>query len=119
MTLVMVVAPRTPNIYSSGVLFYAFSMGLNAAGFSAILLYAIGRGAASAKYAILASFGNVPLVYMTAFDGWMHDRSGVVGMLAGEALLSLGCIVLGIVAVWKIGGATVRVPERPAFEIGQ
>ena len=117
--LVMAAAPRTPNVYSSGVLFYAFSMGLANAAFSAIVLYAIGRGAASAKYAILSSLGNVPVVYMTAFDGWMHDRSGAVGMLTGEALLGVECIVLGLVAVWKINRATVRIPDRAAFEIGE
>ncbi len=117
--LVMVAAPRTPNVYSAGVLLYAFSMGLAYAAFSAIVLYAIGRGAASAKYAILSSLGNVPVVYMTAFDGWMHDRSGVVGMLTGEALLGMACIVLGLVAVWKINSATVRIPDRAAFEIGE
>ena len=117
--LIMVAAPRTPNVYSSGVLFYAFSSGLAYAAFSAIVLYVIGRGAASAKYAILSSLGNVPTVYMTAFDGWMHDRAGVVGMLTGEALLGVGCIVLGLVAVWKIGGATVRIPDRAAFELGR
>jgi len=50
----------------------------------------------------------VPTVYMTALDGWMYDRSGTVGMLAGEALLSMGCIVLGLAAVWKVNGAAVR-----------
>ena len=31
--------------------------------------WAIGRGAASTKYAALSSLGNVPVVYMTAVDG--------------------------------------------------
>ena len=116
--LIMVAAPRTPNVYSSGVLFYAFSSGLAYAAFSAIVLYVIGRGAASAKYAILSSLGNVPPVYMTAFDGWMHDRSGVVGMLTGEALLGMACIVLGLVAVWKIGRVEVAMPDKTVVGIG-
>jgi hypothetical protein len=106
--LVIVAAPRMPEVYSAGVLFYAFSWGLANAGFMAIVLHAIGRGAASAKFAIFWSFGAVPTVYMTALDGWMYDRSGTVGMLAGEALLSMGCIVLGLAAVWKVNGAAVR-----------
>jgi MFS family permease len=110
--VVMAAAPRTPDVYNAGVLSYAFTYGRANAAFSAIVLHAIGRGAASAKYAIVASFGNVPAVYMTAFDGWMYDRSGAVGMLTGEALLGMGCIVLGLAAVWRISGARVRIADR-------
>jgi hypothetical protein len=114
--IVMAVAPRTPAAYGAGVLSYALSLGLANAGFSAIVLHVIGRGAASAKYAILSSLGNVPFVYMTAFDGWMHDRSGAVGMLNADALVGLVCTVLGLAAVWKIGTASVPVP-RISFKV--
>ena len=116
--LVMVVAPRTSGMYSSGVLFYAFSLGISNAAFSAIVLHIIGRGAASAKYAIVSSLGNVPFVYMTWFDGWMHDRSGVVGMLVGEAVLGMAGVVLGLVAVWKISRVAVPMPDKTAVGIG-
>jgi MFS family permease len=109
--IVMAVTPRTPAAYGAGVLSYAFSLGLANGGFSAIVLHVIGRGAASAKYAILSSLGNVPFVYMTAFDGWMHDRSGAVGMLTAEAMVGAACIVFGLAAVRKIGGASVPVPQ--------
>jgi MFS family permease len=112
--LVMAAAPRTPDVYSLGVLAYAFTFGLASAAFSAVILHAIGRGAASAKYAIVASLGNLPVVYMTAFDGWMYDSGGAVGMLAGEALLGIACVVLGLAAVWKVNGTTVRIPDREA-----
>jgi len=110
--LVMAAAPRTPDAYSAGVLLYALSAGLAYAAFSAVVLHAIGRGAASSKYAILSSFGNLSLVYMTAFDGWMYDASGAVGMLAGEALLGMACVVLGLAAVWKLGRATGPIAGR-------
>jgi hypothetical protein len=116
--LVMAAAPRTPSVYSSGVLAYAFSTGFAFAAFSAIALYAIGRGAASAKYAIVSSLSNVPVVYMTAFDGWMHDRSGVVGMLVGDAVLGMAGVVLGLVAVWKISRVAVPMPDKTAVGIG-
>jgi hypothetical protein len=109
--IIMAVAPRTPGIYSAGVLCYAFSLGVANAGFSAIVLHVIGRGAASAKYAILSSLGNLPFVYMTAFDGWLHDRLGAAGMLNGEALVGLLCIVLGLAAVRKIGPVAVPRPQ--------
>ena len=86
----------------SGV--YAASTGWAWAAFSALLLYAIGRGAASTKYATLSSLGNLPTTYMTAFDGWVHDRSGAAGMLNAEALLGVGSVVLGLIALkWILG----------------
>src|SRR5262249_58191401 len=69
--LIIAVAPRTPLAYASGVLCYAFSQGLAYAAFTALVLHAIGRGAAATKFGILASLGNVPVSYMTAFDGWV------------------------------------------------
>ncbi|MGA2555641.1 MAG: MFS transporter [Verrucomicrobiota bacterium] len=104
--IIMAAAPRSVVAYASGVLFYAFSMGLAYAAFTALALHAIGRGAASAKYAILVSLGNVPCSYMTAFDGWMHDRFGSAGMLNSEALLGLGCILVGLLVLRQIKGNT-------------
>ena len=67
--------------------------------FSVIVLFAIGRRAASTKYTVLFSFGNIPVIYMTSFDGWTHDRFGTPGMLWMEALAGIVCVVLGLVAV--------------------
>jgi hypothetical protein len=66
----MAAIPRTPLTYSCGVLAYVFFGGVAYAAFSAVVLFAIGRGAASTKYATLSSLGNLPVVYMTAADGW-------------------------------------------------
>lgn len=110
--IVLAVLPRTPHVYAVGVLAYALAMGAAYGAYTALIFYAIGKGAASAKYAIFASFGNVPVAYMTAFDGWAHDRWGVSGMLNGEALLGLACIAFGLVALWNIerlGGLKVTV----------
>ena len=63
---------------------------------SVIAMLAIGRGAASTKYATLSSLGNLPVVYMTASDGWVHDRFGTAWMLHSEALIAIICIVLGL-----------------------
>jgi hypothetical protein len=63
--------------------FYALSQGLQNAAFSAVLLHVTGRGAAATKYALRGSLGNLPVSYMTAFDGWAHDRFGAAGMLWG------------------------------------
>ena len=94
--IIMAVAPRTPNAFTIGVLAYALTCGMAYAAFSAIILLAIGRGAASTKYATLSSLGNLPVVYMTASDGWVHDRFGTAWMLHSEALIAIVCIVIAI-----------------------
>ena len=84
------------------MLCYAFVGGVAYAAFSAMVLFAIGRGAASTKYALLSSFGNVPVIYMTALNGWSHDRYGSTGMLLIEALAGALCVVFALVAVARL-----------------
>ena len=99
---VMALAPRTSAVFSWGVLAYAFSGGIAYAAFSALLLFVIGRGAASTKYATLSSLGNLPTSYMTAFDGWAHDRAGSAGMLYGESALGVGATALFLIGLGRI-----------------
>ena len=94
--IIMAVAPRMPNAFTTGVVAYALTCGMAYTAFSAVVLLAIGRGAASTKYATLSSLGNLPVVYMTASDGWVHDRYGTGWMLCYEALIAIVCIVLGL-----------------------
>ncbi len=94
--IIMAVAPRTPNAFTVSVLAYALTGGMAYTAFSAIVLLAIGRGAASTKYATLSSLGNLPVVYMTASDGWVHDRFSTAWMLHSEALIAIICIVLAL-----------------------
>jgi PAT family beta-lactamase induction signal transducer AmpG len=101
----MAIMPRTPNVFSLGVLAYALTNGAAYAAFSAIVLLGIGRGAASTKYATLCSFGNLPVVYMTALDGWVHDRLGTAWMLHTDALSGLVCIVVALLVLQKINTA--------------
>ena len=101
-TIVMAFAPRTSSSYAVGVLIYAFFVGTSYAAYSAIVVHAIGRGVASTKYAICQSLGNIPVAYMTAFDGWVHDRYGGVWMLNGEALLGLVFVAAGLLALSRI-----------------
>lgn len=98
----MAIAARTSVAFSTGVLFYAFVGGVAYAAFSALVLCAIGRGAASTKYALLSSFGNLPVIYVTALDGWAHDRFGSAGMLFFEALAGIVCVVLAAIAVARL-----------------
>ncbi len=100
--VVMAVVPHTPNAYRMGVLVYAFLMGGPYGAFTAIVLSAIGKGAASGKYAIIASLGNLPVVYMTALDGWAHDYWNASGMLYFEAIVAIPAIALGLLGLHLI-----------------
>jgi MFS transporter, PAT family, beta-lactamase induction signal transducer AmpG len=99
--ILMADGPRAPAVFGSGVLFYAASQGWANAAFSALVLRVIGRTAAATKYAILSSLGNIPLSYMTAFDGFMHDHSGTANMLYTEAFLGFISVAVGVVAIWR------------------
>lgn len=98
-TLIMSVFPLQPYVYISGVLAYSFGLGLVNAAFSSVILYAIGKKNASTKYALLSSLGNLPVVYMTTFDGWAHDKYNSKYMLITEALV---CILFVIICVFVI-----------------
>ena len=70
--------------------------------------FAIGRGAASTKYAALSSLGNVPVVYMTAVDGWVHDRFGTGWMLQTDALSAIVFVVIALFVLHKINAARAQ-----------
>ena len=98
-TIVMALAPMQPYVYIAGVLEYSFGLGLINAAFSAVLLFAVGKKNASTKYAMLASLGNLPVVYMTTVDGWSHDKFNSKIMLLLEAGL---CLLFVIICVFVI-----------------
>lgn len=104
-TLVMAIFPLHPYVYISGVLAYSFGLGLVNAAFSSVILYAIGKKNASTKYALLSSLGNLPVVYMTTFDGWTHDKYNSKHMLVAEALV---CILFVIICVFVINQLRMR-----------
>jgi MFS family permease len=106
--IIMAVAPRTPGSFAAGVIVYSLFCGMAYAAFSAVVLFAIGRGAASTKYATLSSLGNIPVVYMTAINGWVHDRFSTAWMLHGEALVAIGCTVLALLVLRQINLAQAR-----------
>jgi hypothetical protein len=100
----MSLAPRTEPMYIVFTTIYAFIMGLTYAGFSAVVLEAIGLGAAATKYNLYASLSNMPIAYMTVVEGWAHTRWGAGGLLNTEALIA----VLAILAFLAVASTTKR-----------
>ena len=92
----MALAPRTEFMYAVFTLLYGFLNGLAYAGFSAVVLEAIGTGAAATKYTVFASLSNMPIGYMTAVDGWAAARWSSGGMLYVEAAIGALALLLFI-----------------------
>ncbi len=93
-TLTMAMMPMAPYVYIAGVLAYMFGIGLINAAFTSIILYAVGKRNVATKYSLLASLGNVPVIYMTAFDGWAHDQYNSKYMLLAEAFAGVLCVLI-------------------------
>jgi len=102
---VMAFLPRTPIVFDTGVLLYAFGMGIAYASFTAVILQVVGRGAAATKYAAINAFGNVPVAYMPVALGWLHDGWSSTAMLVGEAGLGIAAAIFAVLAArairWK------------------
>jgi MFS family permease len=107
----MALAPRIEITYIVFTSLYAIITGLTYAGFTAVVLEAMGKGAAATKYNVYAALSNMPIYYMTAIDGKAHTRWGPSGMLFTEAALCItGLVVfLGVVllvkAMWREPGS--------------
>jgi PAT family beta-lactamase induction signal transducer AmpG len=90
----MALAPRTEMMYIVFTLTYALITGLTYAGFSAVVLEAIGRGAAATKYNVFASLSNIPIAYMTVVDGWARTRWNEGAMLYVEAVIGIAALLV-------------------------
>jgi predicted MFS family arabinose efflux permease len=90
----MALAPRSELMYIVFTLVYALITGLTYAGFSAVVLEAIGRGAAATKYNVFASLSNVPIAYMTVADGWARTQWNEAAMLYTEAAVGVAALLL-------------------------
>lgn len=65
-------SPRTEAMYILFVGVYLLITGFCYAAFGAVVLEAIGKGAAATKYNVLAGIANVPIIYMAYLDGKAH-----------------------------------------------
>jgi MFS family permease len=106
-------APRTELMYIVFTTAYAFIQGLSYAAFSAVVLEAIGLGAAATKYTLFASLSNMPIMYMTVIDGAAHTRWGAGGMLYTEAVIGVVGLAVFIAATAATApGARLEADRR-------
>ncbi|MBW8783552.1 MAG: MFS transporter [Novosphingobium sp.] len=76
--------PRTPTNFVTFTMLYALTTGSGYAAYSAVVLEAIGKGAAATKFNLFSALSNVPIAAMTTWDGIIHDRLGTRVMLYFE-----------------------------------
>jgi predicted MFS family arabinose efflux permease len=114
-TIIMAGLPYQSYVYVAGVLAYAFGLGLFNAAFTAIILYAIGTKDASTKYSLISSIGNIPVFYMTAYDGWAHDHGGSKFMLCAEAAAGFIFVAASILVLRRMH--TKDLIHKPEAEL--
>ena len=88
--IVMGLGPRTPAAFLAFATTYNLVTGFIYGAFSALVLEAIGKGAAATKYNLIASLANIPIFVMTLANGWAQVRWGSGGMLIFEAVVGVG-----------------------------
>lgn len=98
----MGILPFVPAMYIAGVLTYSFTTGIVYAAFTYVLLYAVGKRHVATKFSLLASMGNVPVVYMTAINGWAHDAYSTQFMLISEAGIAILCVLVFAVILRRL-----------------
>jgi MFS transporter, PAT family, beta-lactamase induction signal transducer AmpG len=86
--------PMVPSVYVFGVLAYAFTTGMVYASFTFVVLHAIGKKNVATKFSIFGSIGNLSVVYMTAINGWVHDKYSSKSMLITEGVLEILAVIL-------------------------
>ena len=102
--IAMALSARTETMYILFTMVYALITGLTYAGFSAVVLEAIGLGAAATKYNVYASLSNMPIAYMTVVEGWARTRSGAGAMLYAEA----ACATAGLLVFIAVASLVAR-----------
>jgi PAT family beta-lactamase induction signal transducer AmpG len=65
--------------------------------FTAVVLEFLGAAgkSGSARYSIINSLGNIPVLYMLQVDGWGGNHGGARGIAAAETVVgAVGAVVL-------------------------
>jgi MFS family permease len=101
-TFLIALLPYRPAIYISGVLVYGFCTGLIYAAYTAVILFVIGKKHTATKFSLMSSLGNLPVVYMTTFNGWTHDKFGSRYMLTAEAIAGIIFVIISFVALQQM-----------------
>jgi len=86
----MAVAPRTPLNFVIFSLIYALTTGFTYATYFAVVLEAIGKGAAATKSQLMGAATNMPIALATMVEGAVQSKAGSVAMLWSDVALTVG-----------------------------
>ncbi len=112
----MALAPATAFTFGVGYAGYSIAVGVGYAVFTALVLEVLGhrQHAAGTSYSVLGASGNLPISYMTYFDGLGYKHWGAKGLMSVDAIANGGgAVVLLIVAwyarnAWKNAGKAIE-----------
>jgi PAT family beta-lactamase induction signal transducer AmpG len=106
---VLWLGPTLPATYYTGVVLYLFTVGSCYAMFTAVVLEFLGASgkSGSARYSIINSLGNIPVLYMLQVDGWGGDHWG-----GGRGLAAAEAVVGGVGALALLAYFLIRAPAR-------
>jgi PAT family beta-lactamase induction signal transducer AmpG len=94
---ILALGPARPAVYFIGTVLFLFTIGAGYALFTGVSLEFLGGSgkSGSSRYAIINSLGNLPVVYMSWFDGRAYAWWGPRAMPAADAILgSVGATLL-------------------------
>lgn len=105
----MAVTPATVTAYVVWSLAYAFVYGGVFAGWTVVVLAAMGARSAATKYSLFASLSNFPTWWLGLVLGYIADREGPIAMIAAEG-------VIGVVgtAIFLAAGRLIARSALPA-----
>jgi PAT family beta-lactamase induction signal transducer AmpG len=83
--------PLRPEVYLTGTALFLVTTGACYAAFTAVVLEFLGGSgkSGSARYSIINSMGNIPVIYMTLIDGRGYAHWGPRGMPGIDVVLGL------------------------------
>jgi MFS transporter, PAT family, beta-lactamase induction signal transducer AmpG len=87
---VLAFGAQRPAVYFTGTVLFLFTIGAGYALFTGVILEFLGGSgkSGSARYSIMNSLGNLPVVYMSALDGLAYAHWGPRGMPALDTILA-------------------------------
>lgn len=98
----MGLSPATVTMYVTWSFIYAFCVGLTYAGFTAVVLDAMGPGSAATKFNVYGSLSNFPIWWVGLALGAVAERAGPVNMLYAEATLCVVGVVVFLTGTWLL-----------------
>jgi PAT family beta-lactamase induction signal transducer AmpG len=103
-TLSLLVMPRTPAVYTIGLVAQNIWQSAGLAAGTALILSSIGKdnSLASTQFAVLNAALAAPLMYMQWLDGHAYAARGLTGLYLTDGALDLGsCVlVIGLFLLW-------------------